>query len=110
MSAPCEHLAKAEAPDRKEAHPSTRGCKECLEQGSPWVELRLCLACGHVGCCDSSPNRHATAHFHATGHPVIKNFEPGQPWAWCYVDGVEDVGIPAYPGEAPRAHLSPPRA
>lgn len=70
------------------------GCEECLASGSRWVHLRLCLTCGHVGCCDSSPNRHATAHFHATGDPVIASFEPGERWAWCFVDeaALEDVG------------------
>ena len=63
-----------------------QGCEECLGTGSRWVHLRLCLACGHVGCCDSSPNRHATAHFHETAHPVMSSFEPGEDWGWCYVD------------------------
>ena len=62
------------------------GCEECLQIGSSWVHLRLCLSCGHVGCCDSSPNRHATKHFHVTEHPVIASFEPGERWAWCYVE------------------------
>jgi uncharacterized UBP type Zn finger protein len=64
----------------------TRGCEECLKTGSQWVHLRLCLSCGHVGCCDSSPGRHATRHFHETEHPVIASFEPDERWAWCYVD------------------------
>ena len=68
--------------------PSTNGCEECLKMGSSWVHLRLCLTCGHVGCCDSSPNRHATKHFHATAHPIIRSFQPGEDWAWCYVDEV----------------------
>jgi hypothetical protein len=63
-----------------------KGCEECLEMGSRWVHLRLCLECGHVGCCDNSPNKHATAHFHADKHPMIKSFERGEDWAWCYVD------------------------
>ena len=63
-----------------------KGCEECLQTGSGWVHLRLCLSCGHVGCCDSSKNKHATAHFHATGHPLIQSFEPGEDWIWCYVD------------------------
>jgi uncharacterized UBP type Zn finger protein len=61
------------------------GCEECLKSGDDWVHLRLCLACGHVGCCDDSPNRHATQHFHQTKHPVIQSFEPGETWLWCYV-------------------------
>ena len=62
------------------------GCEECLSTGGRWVHLRRCLTCGHVGCCDSSPNRHATAHFGASTHPVIASFEPGERWRWCYVD------------------------
>jgi uncharacterized UBP type Zn finger protein len=62
------------------------GCEECLATGSDWVHLRLCLACGHVGCCDQSPNRHATAHYRHSRHPVMKSFEPGEDWGWCYVD------------------------
>jgi len=66
--------------------PSAPGCEECLQTGDRWLHLRLCLQCGHVGCCDNSPNRHATAHFHATAHPLIRSFEPGEHWLWCYVD------------------------
>ena len=62
------------------------GCEECLQTGSEWVHLRLCLSCGHVGCCDSSPNTHATKHFKTTEHPIVKSFEPGENWEWCYVD------------------------
>jgi len=64
------------------------GCEECLAIGSGWVHLRVCMSCGHVGCCDSSPNRHATKHFHATQHPVVRSYEPGEDWGWCYVDEV----------------------
>jgi uncharacterized UBP type Zn finger protein len=64
------------------------GCEECLQIGSTWIHLRLCKSCGHVGCCDKSPNRHATAHFKATSHPIVESFEPGEDWRWCYVDGV----------------------
>ncbi|MDB5444108.1 MAG: hypothetical protein JWP73_2484 [Phenylobacterium sp.] len=63
-----------------------QGCEECLKIGSQWLHLRLCLTCGHVGCCDQSPNRHATGHFHQTGHPLIRSFQPGEDWGWCYVD------------------------
>ena len=77
----CEHLAQIH-----EVTPSTQGCEECLKSGSGWVHLRLCLICGHVGCCDSSPNQHATKHFHATQHPIIQSFEKGENWRWCYVD------------------------
>ena len=69
--------------------PSAAGCEECLAIGSPWVHLRLCLSCGHVGCCDSSKNKHATKHFHRTKHPLVRSIEPGESWIWCYVD--EDV-------------------
>jgi uncharacterized UBP type Zn finger protein len=67
---------------------SGTGCKECLEMGDTWVHLRECLNCGHVGCCDSSKNRHATKHFRATKHPVMRSIEPGETWGWCYVDEV----------------------
>jgi uncharacterized UBP type Zn finger protein len=65
---------------------SAEGCSDCLAIGSRWVHLRMCLSCGHVACCDSSPNRHATAHADASGHPVIRSMEPGESWRWCYVD------------------------
>jgi uncharacterized UBP type Zn finger protein len=107
MSA-CAHLEPFLAPHRAPVHPASNGCQECLETGDPWVHLRLCLACGHVGCCDDSPNRHATGHFHATAHPVMKSFEPGEDWAWCYVDGKGVKAIPRFPEESPPHHLSPP--
>ena len=69
------------------------GCEECLAAGGSWVHLRLCLECGHVGCCDQSPGKHATKHFHQTGHPNIRSFEPGENWGWCYVD--EEMFEPA---------------
>jgi hypothetical protein len=65
--------------------PSGRGCEECLKSGAAWVHLRLCRTCGHVGCCDSSPNRHAARHFHATGHPVVESYDPPDGRGWCYV-------------------------
>ena len=64
------------------------GCEECLLIGSGWVHLRLCLSCGHVGCCDSSPNRHATKHFYKTTHPIVRSLEPGENWEWCYIDEI----------------------
>jgi hypothetical protein len=79
--AECSHLDQI-----RDVQPSGGGCEECLKMGSKWVHLRLCLTCGHVGCCDSSPNRHATKHFHHTHHPVMRSFEPGEDWGWCYVD------------------------
>ena len=79
----CTHVETIDldiAPDTRE------GCSDCLREGTRWVHLRECLGCGHVGCCDNSPRRHATAHFRTTSHPVIKSFEPGETWVWCYVD------------------------
>lgn len=77
----CEHLAEI-----KVVSPSADGCEDCLKIGGRWLHLRLCLSCGYVGCCDSSPNKHATKHFHATNHPVVKSFEPGETWGYCYID------------------------
>lgn len=71
-----------------EVTPSGEGCKECLETGDSWVHLRLCLSCGHVGCCDSSKNKHARKHFGETAHPIIESFEKGENWKWCYVDEI----------------------
>ena len=62
------------------------GCEDCLAIGGAWLHLRICLECGRVGCCDDSPNRHASAHAHATGHPIIRSLEPGEDWSWCYID------------------------
>ncbi|HMG36147.1 MAG TPA: UBP-type zinc finger domain-containing protein [Blastocatellia bacterium] len=70
----------------RDVTPSADGCEECLKTGSQWVQLRMCLTCGHVGCCDSSEGRHATGHFRATAHPIMQSIEPGQSWRWCYVD------------------------
>lgn len=80
---PCTHLHTI-----RDVAPSAPGCEDCLRMGATWVHLRLCLTCGHVGCCDQSPNKHATAHFHGERHPLIKSFEPGEQWLWCYVDEV----------------------
>ena len=66
--------------------PNTDGCEECLQMGDSWVHLRLCEICGHVGCCDSSKNRHATKHFRKTKHPIMRSLEPGEDWGWCYLD------------------------
>ena len=77
----CQHLNEI-----KDVHPGTNGCEECIKIGQRWVHLRLCLTCGHVGCCDSSPGRHATKHFQHTEHPIIRSFEPGEYWGWCYID------------------------
>ena len=79
----CTHLDQI-----KDVKPRTNGCEECLKSGDQWVHLRMCFECGHVGCCDSSKNRHATKHFHATKHPLMRSVEPGEAWGWCYVDAV----------------------
>lgn len=95
----CTHLDTI-----KDVIPSAAGCQECLDTGSWWVHLRLCRECCHVGCCDESPNRHATKHFHATGHPIIEGYDPPDSRGWCYVDGIE-VPLPdqtAQPGPIPR--------
>jgi uncharacterized UBP type Zn finger protein len=79
---PCAHVPEAKDPPAR----TPDGCEECLASRDRWVNLRLCRTCGHVGCCDSSRNKHATKHFHATKHPVMRSFEPGESWSWCYVD------------------------
>ena len=84
MADVCTHLDQIAA----DVTPSADGCEECLASDDTWVHLRLCLTCGHVGCCDSSRNRHATRHFHDTEHPLVRSFEPGEAWGWCYVDEV----------------------
>lgn len=70
----------------QDVEPSAEGCEDCLKTGDGWVHLRMCLVCGHVGCCDSSVNKHARKHFEATGHPLIVSAEPGEDWRWCYID------------------------
>jgi len=84
VAPPCSHLEHVQ-----EVKPNTRGCEECLKMGDIWVHLRLCKTCGHVGCCDSSKNRHATKHFQQTRHPIMQSLEPGETWGWCYVDEVK---------------------
>lgn len=87
MRKTCHHfevLPQTPSPEASYA----KGCEECVKLGDSWVHLRECLVCGHVGCCDSSKNKHATRHFHATKHPVIRSVEPGEQWGWCYVDEV----------------------
>ncbi len=78
----CAHVSQI-----RDVKPSADGCEECLKTGDEWVELRICMICGHVGCCNSSKNKHATKHFMATGHPVIKDY-PDRDWTWCYVDEI----------------------
>ena len=93
MATTCTHIGHI-----KPVAPGTAGCEECLRIGQKWVHLRLCLACGHVGCCDSSIGKHATKHFHRTKHPVMRSLEPGESWAWCYADNVGfELAEPAPP-------------
>lgn len=82
MTDTCVHLDDLAV----EAAPSGTGCYECTLTGSAWVHLRRCIECGRIGCCDSSPNRHATKHFHSTTHPLVQSYEPGEDWLWCYAD------------------------
>jgi len=70
-------------------------CEECVKLGDTWVHLRLCLSCGHVGCCDSSKNKHATKHFKSSNHPLIRSIEPGESWVWCYVDQMSPGALDA---------------
>lgn len=78
---PCSHENTI-----REVKPQTHGCEECVAMGDRWMHLRMCLACGHVGCCDESKNKHATAHHRETGHPIVQSIEPGEDWKWCFVD------------------------
>lgn len=85
MSKGCSHLKQTP----KITSTKTHVCEDCIKTGDNWVHLRMCMECGHVGCCDSSKNKHATKHFHSSKHPVIRSVEPGESWTWCYVDEVE---------------------
>ena len=98
----CTHLDHVVLRDLPEA---VEGCEDCLAAGGAWVHLRICLECGHVGCCDSSPSRHASAHHHETGHPIMRSIEPGEAWAWCFDDEVA-MRVPQVHGE-PRIPPSP---
>lgn len=97
-----DHLRITELPDE------VAGCEECLVEGTGWVHLRICLECGHVGCCDNSPGRHATRHFESSSHPVIRSIEPGEEWSWCYVDELPMI-IPEVVGQTriPPSPLAP---
>ena len=79
----CTHLGEI-----RDVEPHSHGCEECLAMGDTWVHLRLCRSCGHVGCCDSSKNKHASAHSREFDHPIVASLEPGEDWSWCYVDEV----------------------
>lgn len=81
MPTACTHLDQV-----RDVTPSSDGCEDCLRIGAQWVHLRVCMSCGHAGCCDDSPNRHATAHFEASRHPIIQSYEPGEAWWYCYLD------------------------
>ena len=86
MNAPaCSHLDEVKV---LELPAEVAGCEDCLRIGGKWLHLRICLTCGHVGCCDDSPNRHATAHAQEAEHPIVRSLEPGEDWSWCYVDHV----------------------
>ncbi len=84
MATTCSHLDQIH-----DVKPHTKGCEECMKSGDDWVHLRMCLVCGHVGCCDSSKNKHATRHFGHTEHPVMRSIERGEDWGWCFVDEVQ---------------------
>ena len=97
----CQHVAEI-----KRVTPSAEGCEDCLKTGDQWVHLRLCETCGHVGCCDSSPAQHATAHYRETGHPVVQSFEPGEDWFWDYsreqgLRGPRLADPQSHPGDQP---------
>ena len=81
MTEPCEHVVEIQ-----QVTPRTSGCEECIALGEQWNELRVCLSCGHVGCCEDSPHAHAFQHFNSTGHPLIAPFDRGETWGWCYID------------------------
>ncbi len=81
LADPCAHFTQISL-----VRPSSTGCEKCLELGDTWVHLRLCMTCGHVGCCESSKNKHALKHFQSTGHPIVQSFEPDENWMWCYID------------------------
>jgi hypothetical protein len=98
MTTNCAHLDQI-----NEVTANARGCEDCLKTGDGWVHLRLCMVCGHVGCCDNSQNRHATVHYHETGHPIIRSFEPGDEWGWCYVEKVM-LDATAWPVRGPLSH------
>ena len=90
MTTKCTHLDQIEL-----LQPASHVCQECVEMGDHWVHLRMCLVCGHVACCDSSKNKHATKHFHTTDHPLMRSIEHGEQWGWCYVDEEFFESLPA---------------
>ena len=88
MSSSCTHLNTIEV---TELPASVEGCEECLAEGGVWLHLRICLGCGHVGCCDDSPMKHASKHARTDEHPLIRSLEPGEEWSWCFVDEIAMV-------------------
>ena len=94
MNQTCSHIKNIQP-----VTPSGNGCEEGLKMGDHWFHLRLCETCGHVGCCDTSKNKHATKHYHQTGHPIIKSFEPGEDWGWCYEDEIYIEELPVNVGD-----------
>jgi hypothetical protein len=94
MNKTCKHIKHIQA-----VTPSGNGCEECLKMGDSWVHLRLCETCGQVGCCDDSKNKHAARHAHQTGHPIVKSFEPGEDWGWCYEEEVYFDVLPVNVGD-----------
>jgi hypothetical protein len=92
---PCTHLDHVQITELPEA---VDGCEDCLASGGEWVHLRICLECGRVGCCDSSPGRHASGHARASAHPIVRSLEPGEEWSWCFEDEVGMI-IPAVHGQ-----------
>ena len=83
MQNQCTHLNMI-----KDVRPNTKGCEECLASGMEWMHLRMCMECGHVGCCDNSQGKHATKHYHRSKHPIMKSIEPGEDWMWCFIDEI----------------------
>jgi uncharacterized UBP type Zn finger protein len=102
MTTACAHLDSITITRLPDA---VDGCADCLAKGDPWVHLRICLGCGYVGCCDSSPNQHASKHYEASRHPIIRSIEPGEDWSWCFPDQLA-MRIPQVEGE-PRIPPSP---
>jgi hypothetical protein len=96
MQTGCKHVAMIRITGTDK-----RYCEDCVRLGMRWVHLRMCLTCGHVGCCDSSPGRHATRHFEHSGHPLIRSAEPGERWTWCYIDQLSAGELPRAGAEAP---------
>ena len=93
--AACTHLDQVQVTELPE---SVEGCEECLKSGDGWLHLRICLECGKVGCCDSSPNRHASSHAGTSGHPLIRSLQPGEDWSWCFTDEIAML-LPSVHGE-----------